>query len=75
MAAQPPPGARITPYLLYEDTNAAVDWLTRTFGFRENLRATDDQGRITHAELGIGDDVVFLGWPARTTRTRGTSAA
>lgn len=28
----------ITPYLLYEDVEAALDFLSRTFGFREVLR-------------------------------------
>ncbi len=25
---------RIEPYLLYEDVPAAIDWLTKAFGFR-----------------------------------------
>jgi uncharacterized glyoxalase superfamily protein PhnB len=29
---------RITPYLLYEDVGAAMDWLARAFGFRERMR-------------------------------------
>jgi uncharacterized glyoxalase superfamily protein PhnB len=30
--------ATIIPYLLYEDLAAALEWLTRAFGFREILR-------------------------------------
>jgi uncharacterized glyoxalase superfamily protein PhnB len=26
---------RVTPYLLYEDGEGAIDFLTRAFGFRE----------------------------------------
>ena len=34
MPANPPENMpRITPYLLYEDVAASLDWLTRTFGF------------------------------------------
>jgi uncharacterized glyoxalase superfamily protein PhnB len=29
---------QVTPYVLYEDTNAAIDWLTSAFGFTEVLR-------------------------------------
>ena len=29
---------RITPYLIYEDVDAAVDWLTNAFGFSEKMR-------------------------------------
>ena len=28
----------VTPYLLYEDGEAAIDFLTRAFGFREIAR-------------------------------------
>ncbi len=54
---------RITPYLLYEDVAAAVDWLTTAFGFRERLRFADDDGTVTHAEIELGDGVVMLGDP------------
>jgi uncharacterized glyoxalase superfamily protein PhnB len=42
----------ITPYLLYRDAGAAVDWLVEAFG----LRATRDifkgaDGRVSHATL------------------------
>ena len=53
----------ITPYLLYEDAGAAVEWLTRVFGFREELRYEDETG-VTHAELRLGEDgILFLGQP------------
>jgi uncharacterized glyoxalase superfamily protein PhnB len=55
--------ARITPYLLYEDAAAAIDWLTEAFGFRERLRFTDADGKVTHAELQLGGDSVMLGHP------------
>jgi uncharacterized glyoxalase superfamily protein PhnB len=40
----------VTPYLLYEDGEAAIDFLTRAFGFREVERATGEGGGL-HAEL------------------------
>lgn len=54
----------VTPYLLYEDGVAAIDFLTRAFGFREVNRATGAAGGL-HAELAAGSDGarVYLGQP------------
>jgi uncharacterized glyoxalase superfamily protein PhnB len=53
----------VTPYLLYEDVAAAIDWLSTAFGFTERLRFTDSEGQVTHAELIVGDSEVMLGHP------------
>jgi uncharacterized glyoxalase superfamily protein PhnB len=54
----------VTPYLLYEDATAALEWLTKAFGFRENDRITTDDGSVNHAELDVGDgSIVYLGHP------------
>jgi uncharacterized glyoxalase superfamily protein PhnB len=53
----------VTPYLLYEDVAAAIDWLGRAFGFEERLRFADEEGTVTHAELALGDGVLYLGHP------------
>ena len=51
------------PMLTYEDVGAAADWLCAAFGFHEQgERYNDDDGRVTHAELTIGDGVVMLGF-------------
>ena len=55
----------ITPYLLYEDGAAAVEFLTSAFGFREVLRSESPEGRVWHAELALGDGNVYLGEPGR----------
>jgi uncharacterized glyoxalase superfamily protein PhnB len=54
----------ITPYLLYEDGEAACEFLARAFGFEEVLRSHSPEGRVWHAELRLGDGVVYLGEPA-----------
>ena len=59
----------VTPYLLYEDVAAAVDWLSRAFGFVEQLRFADDDGTVTHAELALGDGTVYLGHPGPDYRS------
>ncbi len=53
---------RIAPYLLYEDGAAAIDFLTKAFGFEEVMRM-DEGGVVNHAELRLGDDSVMLGDP------------
>ncbi|HEX8022881.1 VOC family protein [Mucilaginibacter sp.] len=49
--------------LAYEDGIAAMDWLCDVFGFTENMRMTDDAGRLTHGELKMGDSLVMLAEP------------
>jgi PhnB protein len=58
----PPPGyLRVSPYLLYEDAAAAVEFLQQTFGFELRLSQIGAAGR-THNELLLGDDgLVMLG--------------
>ena len=55
---------RVTPYLLYEDGAAAIEFLTRAFGFREERRMTGAAGGM-HAELEVGPKggLVYLGQP------------
>jgi uncharacterized glyoxalase superfamily protein PhnB len=52
----------ITPYLLYEDGEAAIDFATRAFGFREVDRTIGGAGGL-HAELALGDGRIYLGQP------------
>ena len=60
----------VTPYLLYEDAGAAIDWLCRAFGFRERLRFADSDEVVTHAELDVGTDgLVMLGHPGAEHRS------
>lgn len=53
----------ITPYLLYEDAAAALDFLHRAFGFEEVLRHGADDGTVNHAEMRLGDGMIYLGGP------------
>jgi uncharacterized glyoxalase superfamily protein PhnB len=58
----------ITPYLLYEDVEGALDWLNRAFGFEETLRLTGEGGYVNHAEAWLGDGAVYLGDPGEHYR-------
>jgi uncharacterized glyoxalase superfamily protein PhnB len=54
---------RVIPMLAYEDPAVALDWLAQAFGFRETTRYTEPDGRITHAEMQIGDALIMLANP------------
>jgi uncharacterized glyoxalase superfamily protein PhnB len=55
----------VTPYLLYEDAGAALEWLAEAFGFREIDRIEGENGAVGHAEMDVGDgSSVFLGSPS-----------
>jgi PhnB protein len=64
MPANPPENMpRITAYLLYEDVVGALEWLTKTFGFKERMRMPGPDGKIAHAEIEFADGVVMMGCP------------
>ncbi len=50
----------VVPMLTYADGQTAMDWLVRAFGFEEQTRWLDDDGRVTHGELRAGDGLVML---------------
>ncbi|MEQ8766527.1 MAG: VOC family protein [Planctomycetota bacterium] len=57
----PPAGCqRVIPYLAYRDAPAAIAFLCRAFGFEERFRIPMPDGRVGHAELGLGDNVLML---------------
>jgi PhnB protein len=54
----------ITPYLLYQDAGAALDWLAKAFG----LSKTGDvykgaDGRVSHGAMKLGEAQLMLGSP------------
>jgi uncharacterized glyoxalase superfamily protein PhnB len=51
----------IFPALRYRDAAAALDWLTRAFGFEETAVHRGDDGTIHHAQLRLGAGMVMFG--------------
>jgi uncharacterized glyoxalase superfamily protein PhnB len=54
----------ITPYLYYEDVGRALTFLAKAFGLRKHgvpMRGPD--GKIRHAVMRLGDDVIMMGQP------------
>jgi PhnB protein len=68
--ASPPPGyPRVSPYLLYEDADAAIEHLCAAYGFVLRRTETGGAGR-KHAELLLGEDgLVMLGQAGETFKS------
>lgn len=59
MSTTPRP-PQIIPYLFYRDVAAALDFLTRAFGFEEEMRHETSRGGV-HAEASLQGQIVMLG--------------
>ncbi len=60
---------QVVPYLLYEDADAAMDWLIRVFGFTERARDRLSDGTVRHGELLLDNGgVIMLGSPGADFR-------
>ena len=60
----------ITPYLYYEDVDAAVDFLGRAFGFQvcgQQVRGED--GKLRHASMELDGSLIMMGWPGPSYRS------
>lgn len=54
---------QIIPMLSYEDGVKAMQWLCDIFGFTEQTRWLDDNGKLTHGEIAMGDSIIMLAQP------------
>lgn len=52
---------RISPYLIVDDPDATLAFMTRVFDGEIVGRHTAPDGRVMHAEVRIGDSLVMLG--------------
>jgi uncharacterized glyoxalase superfamily protein PhnB len=58
----PPPGwPRMSASVYYQDPIAAIDWLTKAFGFDVRMKIVEESGKLAHSELTFGDAVVMVG--------------
>ncbi len=54
----------IIPYLYYRDVSKALAFLSKAFGAKpvgDTVR--DARGRVTHASVMLGDDMLMMGYP------------
>jgi len=50
----------VTPSLIVRDAAKAIDYYKKALGAQELVRMPGPDGKIMHAELKIGDSVIFL---------------
>ena len=61
----------VVPMIAYENGVAALDWLSRVFGFRERTRMLGPDGRLAHGEMEAGDGLIMLATPTPESRKFG----
>ena len=67
-AYKPAGYTNVSPYLIVDGASRSIDFLTRVFDAKELRRFADDQGKVRHAEVRLGDSVLMIadgaeGWP------------
>ncbi|HEY2433290.1 MAG TPA: VOC family protein [Vicinamibacterales bacterium] len=51
----------VTPHLVFEDSAKAIEWYRKVFGAEEaSGRAVGPDGKVMHAEIRVGDSVLYL---------------
>lgn len=58
------PSPAVIPMISYADGIAALEWLSRAFGFRETARMIAPDGRLGHGEMEAGDGLIMLASPS-----------
>jgi uncharacterized glyoxalase superfamily protein PhnB len=51
----------VIPGLRYRDALAAIDWLTRAFGFEKQAVYMGENNTVMHAQLTFGNGMIMLG--------------
>lgn len=59
MAADASPN--IFPFMRFSDADAALEWLSRAFGFDEQVAYRSDDGVVQHAQMSLGPGIFMLG--------------
>jgi uncharacterized glyoxalase superfamily protein PhnB len=54
-------GPNIYPFMRFADADAALEWLSRAFGFNELVVYRSDEGVVHHAEASLGPGIVMFG--------------
>jgi uncharacterized glyoxalase superfamily protein PhnB len=51
----------VFPCITFRDAHASIDWLERALGAERVAVYEDDQGRVSHAEVRVGESLVMCG--------------
>jgi len=54
----------VIPMIAYEDGAAAMDWLARVFGFRDQTRMMGNDGTLAHGEMQTDHGLIMLATPS-----------
>ena len=60
----------VTPYLVVDDGARALEFYQKAFGAKERMRMPGPDGKISHAEITIGDSIIMLGPAQANTGVR-----
>jgi len=50
----------VTPHLIFDNADQAIDWYKKSLGAEEKSRSVGPDGKIMHAELQIGNSRIML---------------
>ncbi|MFC5466166.1 VOC family protein [Lederbergia graminis] len=50
----------VTPYIIIKDAARAITFYKEAFGAIELMRLTNDNGKVQHAEIKIGDSPIMI---------------
>ena len=50
----------VLPHVFYQDVVAAIDWLSKTFGFVEHYRYGQPNGPVSGAQMHLGDAWIMV---------------
>jgi len=65
---------RVTPYLIVDGAAAAIEFYESVLGARERMRMGGPDGKVGHAELGVGESVIMLADEHPEMNARGPKA-
>ncbi len=60
----------VTPYLVVDDGARAIEFYEQAFGAKEVMRMPGPDGKVSHAEVKIGDSIIMLGPSQASTGVR-----
>ncbi len=67
----------VTPYLVQGDAKRAIEFYRKAFGAETRMSMPGPEGRVMHAEVKIGDSMIFLSdeFPEMSPETKSPQSA
>ena len=64
----------VTPYLIIRGAKQAIEFYKQAFGAEEAFRMENEEGKIGHAEIKIGDSMIMLADESNETNHKSPQA-